>query len=199
MNSFRTYFLEPWREDWHAWERFGWDLGRSPWAKAASIVRYNGLRATLILRLASWASRARMPFVPTLLTQLNVTLHSFELPPSVPIGGGLYLVHTVGTVITAERIGRNVTIQSGVTIGLRDRPAFPTIEDDVLIGTGAKVLGPVTVHRGAAVAAGAVVLEDVPEGTTVAGVPARVMGRRNAGSRSANAKRHLEVVAGGGS
>jgi serine O-acetyltransferase len=108
-----------------------------------------------------------------LLTNMNVALHAIEIVPGVPIGGGLYMPHTVGTVINARSIGRNVTIQSGVTLGLRANHEFPAIEDGVTLAVGCRILGAVTVGAGAIVGANSVVLSDVEPGTTVVGIPAR--------------------------
>jgi serine O-acetyltransferase len=110
------------------------------------------------------------------LTAVNGALHGLDLPPSVAIGGGLYLPHPVGTVITAESIGNDVEIQSGVTVGMRNTAEFPRIEDGAFLGTGCKVLGAVTIGRGARIGANAVVVHSVPQDKTAVGVPARVIG-----------------------
>jgi serine O-acetyltransferase len=115
------------------------------------------------------------------LRRLNITLHGLDIVPTVPIGGGLYLPHTVGTVVMAQSIGRNVTLVSNVTIGMRHQAAFPIIGNDVYIGAGARVLGPITVGDGAVIGANAVVLCDVPPHATAVGVPARII-QRDGGS-----------------
>lgn len=184
MRSFRRLVWEPWLADLAAWERGGWTFGRAPHRQFLALVRYNGLRATLFYRLAFWGREARLPLLPTLFTQLNVALHSFECPPNVPIGPGLYLPHTVGTVVSAESVGSNVTVQSSVTIGQRRGNDFPVIEDGVVVGTGAKVLGTIRVGAGSNIGANSVVLEDVPAGATVVGVPARVISRSPAHSEA---------------
>ena len=83
--------------------------------------------------------------------------------------------HCVGSVIFARSIGSHVTLQGGITVGLKRKAEFPIIEDGVTIGAGARVLGKITVGAGAVVAANAVVVRDVPAGATVAGVPARII------------------------
>jgi len=175
MKSFRTLVWQTWQADLDAWEREGWPFGRKPHQLLLALFHYHGVRATLLHRLAFWAYESRLPLVPSALSQLNILLHSFECPPSVPIGPGLYMPHTVGTVVTAERIGANVTLQSGVTVGQRRGVDFPTIEDGVVLATGARVLGAIVVGAGSTVGANSVVLEDVPAGATVVGVPARVI------------------------
>lgn len=94
------------------------------------------------------------------------------------IGPGLVIAHGYGTVINAERIGPNLWVHQGVTIGWDYTRGRPTIGENVFIGTGAAVLGPVTVGDGAVIGANAVVTRDVPPGATMVGVPARQVERR---------------------
>jgi serine O-acetyltransferase len=92
------------------------------------------------------------------------------------IGPGLFISHGHGTVLAAARIGANLQVHQGVTIGWDYRgDRGPVIEDDVFIGAGAKVLGAVTIGHGARIGANAVVLSDVPAGATAVGVPARII------------------------
>jgi serine O-acetyltransferase len=93
------------------------------------------------------------------------------------IGPGLVIAHGYGTILNADRIGANCWIHQQVTIGWDYGGGRPTLEDDVFIGAGAKVLGSVVVGRGARIGANAVVLEDVPPGATAVGVPARIVRR----------------------
>ena len=103
-----------------------------------------------------------------------------EIHPGAKIGRNLFIDHGMGVVIgeTAE-VGNNVTMYHGVTLGgLGGKPntkRHPTVEDDVMIGAGAKILGPITIGRGAKIGANAVILKDVPPYTTVVGVPGRVV------------------------
>ena len=129
-----------------------------------------------IFRLSHWAHLHGIPFLPRILYVLNRVLFSVVLPPSVEIGRDVIVAYGgLGTVIHARcKIGARVQIGTNVTIGGRSGfQEVPTIEDDVLIGTGAKILGPIIVGRGARVGANAVVLENVPPGVTVVGIPAR--------------------------
>lgn len=116
---------------------------------------------------------------------LNVLVFGIEVSPKVQIGGGLFLPHTVGTVIGASRIGNNCTIMQGVTLGTRepdmgfDASLRPVIGDEVLICSGAKVIGGITVGNHAKIGANAVVLEDVPAHALAVGVPARILVREH--------------------
>ena len=95
------------------------------------------------------------------------------------IGGGLYIQHGFATIITAKKIGENCRIYQQVTIGYKNGECPPTLEDNVAVTCGAKVLGDITMHKGSLAAAGAVVVKDVPENAIVAGVPAKVIGYKD--------------------
>ena len=115
-----------------------------------------------------------------LFSILNVLFFGIEVSPRVAIGGGLFLPHTVGTVIGAAQIGENVTIMQGVTLGAKEPDmgftlsARPVIGNCVTIGAGAKIIGHVTVGDHAKIGANAVVLNDVPAHATAVGIPARI-------------------------
>lgn len=140
------------------------------------VFHYCGLRATLLYRISHSLWKSRVPLLPGMLFRLNITLHGLDVPPSTPIGPGLYIPHPVGTVLSAERIGANVTFISGITVGMRGEAEFPVIDDGVFVGAGARILGKVHVGADAKIGANAVVLKDVPAGATAVGVPARILG-----------------------
>jgi serine O-acetyltransferase len=131
-----------------------------------------------IHRIAHWLWRHRVPVLPTILFLFNRVVFAVQLPPAVRIGRDSLLAYSgLGTVIHERAvIGERVVVGSGVVIGGRSKIyEVPVIEDDVQIGVGAKILGPVRVGRGAQVGANAVVLHDVPPGAVVVGIPARVL------------------------
>lgn len=133
----------------------------------------------LIFRLASLLYRNRVPVIPRVLYALNRVIFAIALPPSVQVGRNVLFGYSgLGIVVHARCvIGNNVKIGQNVTIGGRSgHKAVPVIEDDVEIGAGACVLGPITIGRGAKVGANAVVLIDVPAGAIAVGVPASVRG-----------------------
>ena len=137
----------------------------------------------VLLRLAEFLHGHRLGPLAKLCSMLNVLVFGIEVSPQVEIGGGLFLPHTVGTVIGAARIGDNCTILQGVTLGTSEPDMGftvserPVIGNDVLIGAGAKVIGRITVGDHAKIGANAVVLRDVPAYALAVGVPATIVAR----------------------
>jgi len=124
-----------------------------------------------------------MFFFARLVSQISRMLTGIEIHPGAVIGKGLFIDHGMGVVIgeTCE-IGDNVTIYQGVTLGGTGKDTgkrHPTIGNNVLIGTGAKIIGPFTVGDNSRIGAGSVVLREVPENCTVVGIPARIVVRRD--------------------
>ncbi len=152
------------------------DITQVTWRKTISLLfRHMQLRAMLLFRLAGWCHRKHIRGLPTLFLRMVSLFYGLEIAASPEIGGGLYIAHTYGTVIMATRIGRNCSIISNVTIGMRNEWAFPTIGDDVFIGAGARVLGGIKIGDGARIGANAVAIEDIAAGATAVGVPARAI------------------------
>ncbi len=140
---------------------------------------YSGFRAVRAHRRANWLYRHRMKFLARFVSQRSRKKTGIEIHPAAKIGRGLFIDHGMGVVIgeTAE-IGDNCTLYQNVTLGGTGKDhgkRHPTLGNNVLVGAGAKVLGPFTVGDNARVAAGAVVLDAVPPGATAVGVPARVV------------------------
>lgn len=139
---------------------------------------YSGLRAVIHHRVANWFYRHNMKFIARYVSQRSRHKTGIEIHPAATIGKGLFIDHGMGVVIGETAVvGDNCTIYQGVTLGGTGKDTgkrHPTIGNNVMIGSGAKVLGPFTVGDGAKIAAGAVVLDTVPAGATVVGVPARV-------------------------
>lgn len=147
---------------------------------------YPGLHAILLHRPARWMWNRNWRIFARLLSQLGRFLTGIEIHPGATIGKRLFIDHAMGVVIgeTAE-IGDDVTLYHDVTLGgvspsvdsdsQRQQKRHPTLKDDVIVGSGAQILGPITVGAGARVGANAVVTKDVPDGVTVVGVPAQVV------------------------
>ena len=138
----------------------------------------------VLLRLSELFHERRLGVLSKLFSILNVVIFGIEVSPRVSIGGGLFLPHTVGTVLGASQIGENCTIMQGVTLGASDTDLGftasqrPIIGSHVIIGAGAKVIGGVTVGDHARIGANAVVLQDVPAYALAVGVPAVIKTRR---------------------
>ena len=137
--------------------------------------RHMPLRAMLWYRFGSWCKSKGIPFVPGFVQRFLYRFFGLEIFVGANIGGGLYIAHPSGTVIAVEAMGENCSIIAGVTIGMRNKWAFPRIGNNVFIGAGARVLGGIDVGDGAVIGANAVVIHDVPAGATVVGIPARVI------------------------
>jgi len=138
--------------------------------------------------------KLKIPFIPRFLSQVVRFLTGIEIHPGAKIGKGFFIDHGMGVVIggTAE-IGENVTLYHGVTLGGTGKERgkrHPTIEDGVLIGAGAKVLGNIRIGRNSRIGAGSVVLRDVPPYSTVVGVPGVVvkMGKEKVACSSLSSK-----------
>lgn len=152
---------------------------------AEVLLLYNGLHATIDYRIAHWLHIHRLRFLARAISQWSKMWTGIEIHPGAKIGRRLVIDHGTGIVIgeTAE-IGDDCLIYHGVTLGGTGKDVgkrHPTIGNNVLIGTGAKVLGPLKIGDNSRVAANSVVLRDIPPDSTAVGVPAKVVrveGRR---------------------
>lgn len=153
--------------------------------KAEAALCSSGFHALVLYRLFHFFYVHRYFLVARLLSSLTRLLTGIEIHPGATIGSGVFIDHGSGVVIGETAVvGDNVVIYQGVTLGGTGKDKgkrHPTVEDDVMISCGAKVLGPFTVGRGAKIGAGSVVLHEVPPGATVVGVPGRIV--RIAGKR----------------
>src|SRR6476661_3359138 len=149
------------------------------------LAAWPGVHALLAHRIAHALARAGVPLVPRGIAYLTRTLTGVEIHPAARIGRGLFIDHGMGVVIgETAQIGDDVTLYQGVTLGgtgFETGKRHPTVGDEVIVGSGAKLLGPITVGRCARVGANSVVITDVPPEATVVGNPGhvvRVEGRR---------------------
>lgn len=149
-------------------------------SKLEVLLCYPGLHAVLIHRVAHRLWRRGWLLTARVLSQFSRWLTGIEIHPGAEIGRRLLIDHGMGVVIGETAVvGDNVTLYQSVTLGgvsLDTGKRHPTIEDDVVIGAGAAVLGPFTVGRGARIGSNAVILREVPPGATMVGVPARQVG-----------------------
>ncbi len=156
---------------------------RDPAARSTTevLLLYSGVHAVIAHRKAHQLLEDGHPFLARLVSQAARHFTGIEIHPGAKIGKGLLIDHGMGVVIgeTAE-IGDNCTIYQGVTLGGTGKDVgkrHPTLGDNVMVGAGAKILGPVKVGSGSKIAANAVVLNAVPENSTAVGIPAKVVRR----------------------
>ena len=164
-------------------------IDRDPAAKSklSLILTYPGVKAVFFHRIANFFSVAKFDLIARIISQFSRFLTGIEIHPSAKIGKNLFIDHGMGVVIgETSQIGDNVTIYHMATLGgiapsinsndQRNIKRHPTIEDDVVIGSGAQVLGPVIVGRCAKIGANAVITKDVPEKAVMVGIPAKNVG-----------------------
>lgn len=158
-------------------------LTRDPAARSRLEVAlcYPGFHAILLHRLAHACWNKGLKLLARSIQVFSRFLTGIEIHPGAKIGARFFIDHGMGVVIgeTAE-IGDDVTLYQGVTLGgtsLDHGKRHPTLEDGVIVGAGAKILGPFTVGKGARIGSNAVVLEAIPEGATAVGIPAKLVGR----------------------
>jgi serine O-acetyltransferase len=164
-------------------------IDRDPAAKSklSLILTYPGVKAVFFHRIANFFNVAKFDLLARIISQFSRFLTGIEIHPGAKIGKNLFIDHGMGVVIgETSEIGNNVTIYHMATLGgiapsinsndQRNIKRHPTIEDDVVIGSGAQVLGPVTVGRCAKIGANAVITKDVPEKAVMVGIPAKNVG-----------------------
>lgn len=143
------------------------------------ILCYPGFHAILIHRLAHFLWKMKIPVIPRLTSHIGRFLTGIEIHPGAKIGKGFFIDHGMGVVIgETTEIGDNVLLYQGVTlggVGKEKGKRHPTIGNNVVIGAGAKVLGPITIGDNVRIGAGSVVLKSVPPNCTVVGVPGRII------------------------
>ena len=168
---------------------------RDPAAKstASIVLTYPGVKAVFLHQIANFFHMAGFDLIARIISQTSRFFTGIEIHPGAKIGKNLFIDHGMGVVIgETSEIGNNVTIYHAVTLGgispsidserQRHEKRHPTIGNDVVIGSGAQIIGPIKVGNGSRIAANAVVVNDVPEGATMVGVPAKVIKTGNKGN-----------------
>ena len=164
-------------------------INRDPAAKSklSVILTYPGVKAVFFHRIANFFSIAKLDLIARIISQFSRFLTGIEIHPKAKIGENLFIDHGMGVVIgETSEIGNNVTIYHMVTLGgispsinsddQRNSKRHPTLMDNVVVGSGAQVLGPVVVGKNAKIGANAVVTKDVPENAGMVGIPAKNVG-----------------------
>ena len=169
-------------------------INRDPAAKSilSVVLTYPGVKAVFFYRIANFFHLAKFHLIARIISQLARFFTGIEIHPAAKIGKNLFIDHGMGVVIgETSEIGDDVTIYHAVTLGgispsidterQRHEKRHPTIGDNVVIGSGAQILGPIKVGKGARIAANAVVVNDVTDDTTMVGVPAKAIRVGNKG------------------
>ena len=164
-------------------------INRDPAAKSklSVILTYPGVKAVFFHKIANFFSVAKFDLIARIISQFSRFLTGIEIHPRANIGKNLFIDHGMGVVIgETSEIGDNVTIYHMVTLGgispsvnsneQRNIKRHPTLKDNVVVGSGAQILGPVTVGKNAKIGANAVVTKDVPENAVMVGIPAKNVG-----------------------
>jgi serine O-acetyltransferase len=165
---------------------------RDPAARGVSsleiVATWPGVHALLAHRVAHAMHEAGVPLLPRVIAAVARSVTGIEIHPAAKIGDGFFIDHGMGVVIgETAQIGNDVTLYQGVTLGgtgFATGKRHPSVEDNVTIGSGAKLLGPITVGHGSKIGANSVVIHDVPANSTVVGNPGhpvRIEGRRPEG------------------
>ena len=164
-------------------------IDRDPAAKSklSVVLTYPGVKAVLFHKIAHFFSVAKFDLIARIISQSSRFLTGIEIHPKAKIGKNLFIDHGMGVVIgETSEIGDNVTIYHSVTLGgispsinsdkQRDVKRHPTLKNNVVVGSGAQILGPVTVGENAKIGANSVVTKDVPDNAVMVGVPAKNVG-----------------------
>ena len=164
-------------------------IKRDPAAKSKTsvILTYPGVKAVFFHKIANFFAIAKFDLIARIISQFSRFLTGIEIHPKAKIGKNLFIDHGMGVVIgETSDIGDNVTIYHMATLGgispsinsdnQRETKRHPTLQDNVVIGSGAQVLGPITIGKNAKIGANAVVTKDVPENGVMVGIPAKNVG-----------------------
>ena len=161
-------------------------IDRDPAAKSklGLILTYPGVKAIFFHKISHFFSLAKFDLIARIISQFSRFLTGIEIHPNAKIGKNLFIDHGMGVVIgETSEIGNNVTIYHNVTLGgispsinsnqQRDIKRHPTLEDNVVVGSGAQILGPITIGKNSLIGSNSVVTKDVPEKSVMAGIPAK--------------------------
>ena len=172
-------------------------IKRDPAAKSKLIIilTYPGAKAVFFHKIANFFAIAKFHLVARIISQLSRFLTGIEIHPRANIGKNLFIDHGMGVVIgETSEIGDNVTIYHMATLGgispsvnsneQRNIKRHPTLKDNVVVGSGAQILGPVTVGKNAKIGANAVVTKDVPENAVMVGIPAKNVGETSGSDKN---------------
>ena len=169
-------------------------INRDPAAKSklSLILTYPGVKAVFFHRIANFFSVAKFDLIARIISQFSRFLTGIEIHPKANIGKNLFIDHGMGVVIgETSKIANNVTIYHNVTLGgiapsinsddQRNMKRHPTLEDNVVVGSGAQILGPIIIGKNSLIGSNSVVTKNVPEKYVMAGIPAKRVGDASKG------------------
>ena len=172
-------------------------IKRDPAAKSklSIVLTYPGVKAIFFHKIANFFSIAKFDVIARIISQFSRFLTGIEIHPKAKIGKNLFIDHGMGVVIgETSDIGNNVTIYHNVTLGgvspsinsneQRNEKRHPTLEDNVVVGSGAQILGPVIIGKNSLIGANAVVTKNVPEKSIMVGIPAKRIGDARKGFKA---------------
>jgi len=172
-------------------------IKRDPAAKSklAIVLTYPGVKAVFFHKIANFFAVAKFDLIARIISQFSRFLTGIEIHPKAKIGKNLFIDHGMGVVIgETSKIGDDVTIYHNVTLGgvapsinsneQRNVKRHPTLEDKVVVGSGAQILGPITIGKNSLIGSNAVVTKDVPEKSIMIGIPARRVGDASKGFKA---------------
>ena len=164
-------------------------IKRDPAAKSkiSVVLTYPGVKAVFLHKIANFFAIAKFDLIARMISQFSRFMTGIEIHPKAKIGKNLFIDHGMGVVIgETSDIGDNVTIYHMATLGgispsinsddQRETKRHPTLQDNVVVGSGAQILGPITIGKNAKIGANAVVTKDVPENGVMVGIPAKNVG-----------------------
>ena len=167
---------------------------RDPAAKSklSILITYPGVKALFFHKIANFFCKAEFDLIARIISQTSRFLTGTEIHPKAKIGKNFFIDHGMGVVIgETSEIGDNVTIYHNVTLGgiapsinsndQRDMKRHPTLEDNVVVGSGAQILGPITIGKNSLIGSNSVVTKNVPEKSVMAGIPAKRVGDASKG------------------
>jgi serine O-acetyltransferase len=150
----------------------------TPRAFMDSVVTHDSFRITISTRVREAARKLHIPLVSRFLRLAQMTVYGIEIGKDVTLGHGVFFAHSLGVVIGGDaRIGDRVRFMGNNTVGTAKENGYPTIEEDVMVGCGARILGPITVGARSVIGANSVVVQDVPPDSVVMGIPGKVVSR----------------------
>jgi serine O-acetyltransferase len=159
----------------------------TPRAIARLVFGSDSYRITFLNRIREASRRLHIPLVNHILRMVQTAMFSIEIDSRVVLGRGVYFVHSLGVIIGGDaRIGDRVRFYGNNTVGTVRDDGYPVIEEDVWIGAGARILGPIRIGARSRIGANAVVLKDVPPDSVAAGIPATIRPRKDVDAAAAS-------------